>query len=94
MKKELVFLQVSSPTFKETFLQHIHNLIQIPIETTDTYNTLFEKLRKAFEKSEDLPFIEDWIQYNLAQEIDPALFNTTLTTDINQVAVFDLVPIG
>ena len=89
---ELEFIQISGPKSKNEFLQHITELIQIPLTVDDTYNTLFDKLITKVESktTTEQQAIQDWIDFNLAEQDDKTVFETKLVDQDNQYAIFNL----
>lgn len=89
----LDFLQVSSPVGKHDFLQHITELIHVKLQKGDTYNIVFNKLRERFknESAEKKQAAEDWIVFNQeGQKENPAVFDTIISEEENEFAVFNL----
>jgi hypothetical protein len=89
----LDFLQISQPVGKTHFLQHITELIHVKLEKGDTYNSVFSKLRERMknESAERTQAAEDWITFNLeAQKDNPAVFETIISEDDEEFAVFNL----
>lgn len=91
MKKyNLVFLQIGTPLPINAFLQHIQALYYIDLSKGDTYNILFDKLRKRFENDKDkLSEVESWIQFNLNDQEDQSVFDSVIVKDDGLCAMFD-----
>lgn len=89
---ELEFLTIAdNPHYKEMYLQHINEMINIELNERDTYNVLFDKLTKRFEdKPEKLQAVEDWINFNKVGQEDQSLFETIICENEECYAVFNL----
>ena len=89
---ELQILKIGEYAQKEEFLQHITELVQIGLTTTDSYMDLFEKLGKLFNEEgeqEKKDAVNDFIAYN--KEINSIEeLNEVITEDENMYAVFNL----
>ena len=84
MKKKLFFLQLGEPTCKEHFLEHITELIHIPIDHNSDHNELFEKLQKRFESDpEKIEGVNDWIQFNKELQDDDEIFKSKILDEDN-----------
>jgi hypothetical protein len=89
----LEFLQISQPVGKESFMQHITELIHVKLEKGDTYNAVFSKLRERMKnESEDKKqAAEDWISFNLeGQKDNLSVFDTVISEEDEEFAVFNL----
>ena len=89
----LEFLQISNPVGKNSFLQHITELIHVKLEEGDTYGAVFPKLREHFKnESEDRKqAAEDWIIFNQEGHKDnPGVFDVIVSDEDGQFAVFNL----
>jgi len=92
MKYNLEFIQVSGPTHKTNFLQHIHELVHVKVEKGSTYRALFNGLKEKFKDEPDkLEVVEDWIHFN--EEIPVDFDMEIVTEDENMYAIFDLIPV-
>jgi len=90
---ELEFLSIEDEyQYKELYLQHINEMINIELNVGDTYNNLFEKLRKYFDNNpEKLKAVESWISlFNKEDEEDESDFNTVLCDEDKCYVVFNL----
>lgn len=89
----LNYLQVSPPTHKGAFLQHIHELVHIKLDSGDTYNSLFTKLGEEFKDAPlKLTAAESWIQGNREHQEDQSVFETVLVEEDGLYAIFNLIP--
>ena len=89
---ELEFLTIDGEyQYKELYLQHISEMINVELSEGDTYNSLFEKLRKRFDENpEKLKAVEDWINFNKEQQEDESVFETILCKKGKCYAAFNL----
>ena len=97
MKKELEFLHIREGyTYKEAFLQHITELIQIRVKPADTHEGLFNKIREYFKNNpEKLEVTESWIQFQYDGMTDKDIFKKTKvlqrgTKGKEMIAVFNM----
>jgi hypothetical protein len=89
----LEFLQISQPVGKQSFLQHITELIHVKLEKGDTYNSVFSKLRERMknEPEDKKQAAEDWISFNLeGQKDNLSVFDTVISEEDEEFAVFNL----
>ena len=89
----LDFLQISQPVSKQHFIQHITELIHVKLAKGDTYNDVFSKLRERMVKESDekKQAAEDWIIFNQdAHKDNPGVFDTTISEDGEEYAIFNL----
>jgi len=90
---ELELLSIGDYQFKENFLQHIHEMVNIELEIGDTYNILFDKLRKEFEDSpEKLEAVNRWITMNQDDQEDKSVFDTIICGEEECYASFNIYP--
>lgn len=78
----LIFLQLGEYSRKEDYLQHMKELINIKLSANDTHNILFEKLREKYkDDAVRREAVEEWVQFNEAQQEDKAVFDSVLCTE-------------
>lgn len=88
----LDYLQVSEPTHKSAFLQHINELIQIPWKQEESYADMFKNLEAYGEQHpETKEAIKDWIEFNKEHMSEEDLTTKPVTAD-DMYAVFNLRP--
>lgn len=88
---KLEFLTIGEYQYKEQYLQHINEMINVKLNDGDTYNSCFEKLKKRFEKDpERLKAVENWITFNKEQQEDESVFETVLCEEGECYAAFNL----
>jgi hypothetical protein len=95
MKYQLLILRIGELTCKEYFLQHIYELVQIPLLVTDTYLDLFDKLKFRFSGDTNrMEAILDFIHFQLDQYKDnDCILHNIVSSQPNSYAIFDLVPV-
>jgi succinyl-CoA synthetase beta subunit len=83
MKKyNLIYLGLfKEPAYKEEFLQHIHDILNVKLDANETYSTLFEKLQTSFKHDEaKLTAVNEWVELN-KEDRDEFFLDAKITAD-------------
>lgn len=89
---ELGFLELTSwKLSKNSYLEHITELVIVSLDKGDTYNSLFTKLQNISSFTpEKKQAVEDWIQFNKDEQDDHDVFNTVIAYESGLYATFNL----